>query len=69
MEYNDAAKKIQTFLRLKYVSWLIYKKVGVKKIKEHLDYDWIFRFIVEPLRYNKPYLKFKNDLMFVLELG
>lgn len=69
MEYNQAAKIIQSYWRLKHISWLICKEIGVKTIKEHLDYDFIFRFIVEPLRYNKPYWKFKNDLILVIELN
>ncbi len=53
MEYNQAAKIIQSYWRLKYMSWLIYKKVGVKRIKEHLEWIDIWGYIIICFKYRR----------------
>jgi len=48
-----AAHIIQSYWRLKYMSWLIYKKVGVKRIKKYMDWIDIWGFIIRCFKYRR----------------
>ena len=69
IQNKDNAIKIQRFIKYILVKNLLYKNIGIKNINK-LNYDLIFRFIIEPLRYKTKfnYIKFKNNLLLILKL-